>query len=89
MQEASQDINVNGKIIQANQIGHLASATRPNAKLTVLMRLHFLVHTFINMYVLDHESGQPKVGYKMTERNAATKQTHLLTLDKIVCTMPV
>ena len=53
------------------------------------MRLHFIVDSFVNLYVYDTESKQEVVGYRMRERSNATKQSHLLTLDKLVCEMPL
>ena len=55
------------------------------------MRLHFVVHTFINMYLTtpSEESTDNEVfGFKINQLNGATKQSHLLTLDKAVCSMP-
>ena len=54
-----------------------------------MMRLQFLVHTYINMYVQDPETKGELVGYKMKEKTDHTKQTHLLTIDKLVMSMPV
>ena len=54
-----------------------------------MMRLHFLVHSFINIYVWDPVQKTEVLGYKMTNRNISTKQSHLLTIDKLVCEMPL
>ena len=45
------------------------------------------------MYVVrkgdtDIATNSELVGYRMRERSDATRQTHLLTLDKLVCEMP-
>ena len=60
-----------------------------NSKVLLLMRLHFLVHSYTNLYVWDPDQKAELVGYKMKERSEATKQTHLLTVDKLVCEMPL
>lgn len=44
------------------------------------MRMYFVVHTFLNLY-------SDSVGYKITERNEATKHSHLMTIDKKVLSL--
>lgn len=46
------------------------------------MRLYFAVHTFLNLY-------SETQGYRIDIKNSATKQTHLMTLDKQVLEMPL
>jgi len=58
-----------------------------NSDITVAMRMHFVVHTFLNLYVCD-ESNNDVIGCNIKQRNGTTMQSHLLTLDKLVCRMP-
>ena len=41
------------------------------------------------MYVWDSENKAELIGYRMREKTDATKQTHLLTIDKLICEMPL
>ena len=51
----------------------------------ILLRLHFVVHSFINLYVEDPVTRKEVAGQKLTTINQSTTQSHLLTLDKKVC----
>ena len=55
----------------------------------ILMRFHFIVHSFINFYVWDPKLQQEVIGLKTRTRNASTKQSHFITLDKKVCEVPL
>ena len=86
--ESDQVIKVDDKDVKCEQIGQVKTMSN-DARARLVMRLHFLVHSYINMYVWCPESKQEVVGYRMTERSQATKQSHLLTIDKLVCEMPL
>ena len=46
----------------------------------LVMRSHFVVHTFINLFVKDY------IGEPILRRDSlAFKHSHFMTIDKIVC----
>ena len=52
------------------------------------MRLFFAVHTYLNLTLCDSE-GNLIIGNPVEERNLATRQTHLLTIDKPVISLRI
>ena len=49
--EKDQEVKINGEIINCDMIGHIPTINSvPNVQ--VVMRLHFLVHSWINMYIV-------------------------------------
>ena len=70
-------MKINGEIINCDMIGHIPTINSvPNVQ--VVMRLHFLVHSWINMYVVregdtDIATNSELVGYRMRERSDATR----------------
>lgn len=53
-----------------------------------VMRLHFVVHTYLNMTMSDGQ-GALMVGNRVAERTRANIQSHLVTIDKQVMRMKV
>ncbi len=54
------------------------------------MRLHFLVTTFLNMYVYDPRTKEVVLGHPLQgNRSIAEKKSHFMTVDKIVAKMHV
>ena len=53
------------------------------------MRMNFLVHTYINIILWDPVNKVDIVGCRLKERTIVNKKSHLLTIDKIVCEMPL
>ena len=51
--EENQEINVNEIILKVNQLGNMKNAGQAGSNAVLMMRLHFLVHSFINLYVWD------------------------------------
>jgi hypothetical protein len=74
---------LNGKQHHCTQISSIDISQ--NSSAVLVMRLYFVVHSFINLYVTQGE--QEITGHKINERNMATKQSHLVTLDKPVLEM--
>lgn len=74
---------MNGKQHHGTQISSIDISQ--NSSAVLVMRLHFVVHSFINLYVT--QGDQEIAGHKVIERNIATKQSHLLTIDKPVLEM--
>lgn len=90
IKEEDQEVTVDeGLVVKCDQIASVRDLMQGQARVRVLMRMHFLVHTYINLYVWDPENEAELVGYRMRERSQATKQSHMLTLDKLVCEMPL
>ena len=89
MHESNQTVAVDDKIIPCEMIGHVPSISSAS-KVVLVMRLHLLVNSYINLYVTDpiDETRTELVGYRMKERSESTIQSHRLTLDKLVCEMP-
>ena len=50
--------------------------------------MHFAVHTYLNL-TLETADNQVLIGHKVKERNLATRQTHLMTIDKKIFEMPL
>ena len=75
---------VNGKEIVGTHIEHFKSLNL-QAKSQLVVRLHFAVHSFINLYVWDPKKEEEVLGWKIKQINPSTKQSHFLTLDKILC----
>lgn len=60
---------------------------------TLVMRLYFVVHTYMNISV-DYrnqvgEESQTVVGCKIKAKNLSTRQSHYMTIDKSVFSMLV
>ena len=55
----------------------------------LVMRLYFAVSTYINLYLRDPKTKEDLVGCRLTERSMSQRKTHLLTIDKTVCEMPL
>ena len=56
----------------------------------LVMRLHFLVSTYLNLYVWDPVTQKVVIGNKIPEsRSLSHKKSHLLTIDKLVAEMHV
>jgi len=53
------------------------------------MRLHFLVTSFLNLYIWDPASKQVVVGRQLPRSNKSIvdKQSHTLVIDKLVAEM--
>ena len=47
------------------------------------MRMHFVVHSFLNLTVRDQDKNC-LIGHRVKDRNLATRQSHLMTIDKLV-----
>ena len=56
-----------------------------SAKGLILLRLHFVVHSFMNLYVLDPKTNKEVVGTKIRKFNQSTIQSHKVTIDKKIC----
>lgn len=66
------DLIVNGQSIQGTHISNIE--INKNSLNTLVMRLYFVVHTYMNISVdwVGSEC-EPVVGYKITEKNLATR----------------
>lgn len=79
---------VNGKHILATQIQD-ESIQDGSALCTLVSRMHFAVHTYLNLTLENTTSNDVLIGHKVKERNLATRQTHLMTLDKKILELPL
>ena len=61
-------IKVNDTDLAVTQIGNIVQISG-NSRAKLVMRLHFLVHTFINLYVYSPQEQLELVGYRMRERS--------------------
>ena len=57
------------------------------------MRLHFLVTSYLNFYIIDKSTKEVMYGHSLTlsdkGRSIADKRSHLMTVDKLVAEMHV
>ena len=79
---------MNGKQVIVTQYDHFKTLNQ-KARGLLMVRLHFAVHSFINLYVWDQQKEEEVLGCRTKERNRSTKQTHFLTLDKKICEFPL
>lgn len=83
IESQNSEFHLNGKQHHGTQISSIDISQ--NSSAVLVMRLHFVVHSFINLYVT--QGDQEIAGHKIIERNTANKQSHLLTIDKPVLEM--
>ena len=88
MYEDDTPLEFDGKEIKVKQIAKIKDISM-QSEAVLMMRLHFMVHTFLNVYVWDPESKAEVFGYRINERNMSTKQSHMMTVDKLVCKLPL
>ena len=57
----------------------------------LVMRLHFLVSSYLNIYVQSKKTKEVVFGYSLGDRprTIADKRSHLMTVDKVVAEMHV
>lgn len=53
MLQENQEVNINNQIVTVDQLGCLANKNNQNLRVKLVMRMDFLVNTFINMYLVD------------------------------------
>lgn len=68
MFEDDQPIEFNGKEIKVKQIAKI-NDIGVKSESVLIMRMHFLIHTFINLYVWDPKVKAEVMGYRIFERN--------------------
>jgi hypothetical protein len=78
------DLFINGQSFKGDQISNININTDSVA--TLVMRLYFVIHTYLNITVDYNVEGRQETlfGNKVFEKNLATRQSHLITIDKKV-----
>eukprot|EP00347_Sterkiella_histriomuscorum_P003314 403364758 len=81
--ETGQQLFLN-KNLTVNQVIN-PDKTDQSSRIFLVMRLHLLVTTYLNMYVVDSETGEPLLGHSLNSKESqAHKKSHIMIVDKKV-----